>query len=109
PCRFTDDKGNEAVVDGKGEGEGVIGKNLQPKWYAVYSDNWAHSCIALSQFDNLTYWDAGGNWGGIAFGTGQTKGIRLAYVLHTGQKDATFALWDYERLAKPPKVVISAQ
>ncbi|MFA0748955.1 MAG: hypothetical protein EORIYHIE_002824, partial [Candidatus Fervidibacter sp.] len=34
-----------------------------------------------------------------------TKGIRLAYVLHGGQKDATFAAWDYERLTKPPKVV----
>jgi hypothetical protein len=104
PCKFADDKGNEAVVDGKGEGEGVIGKNPQPKWYAVYSDAWAHSCVALSRFDGLTYWDVEGAWGGIAFGTGQTKGIRLAYVLHGGQKDATFAAWDYERLTKPPKV-----
>jgi hypothetical protein len=105
PCKFADDKGNEAVVDGKGEGEGVIGKNPQPKWYAVYSDAWAHSCVALSRFDSLTYWDVEGAWGGIAFGTSQTKGIRLAYVLHGGQKDATFAAWDYERLTKPPKVV----
>jgi hypothetical protein len=104
PCKFADDKGNEAVVDGKGEGEGVIGKNPQPKWYAVYSDAWAHSCVALSRFDGLTYWDVEGAWGGIAFGTNQTKGIRLAYVLHGGQRDATFAAWDYERLTKPPKV-----
>jgi len=107
PCNFEDDKGNKAVVDGKGDGENVIGKNPQPKWYAVYSGTWAHSCVALSQFDNLTYWDSEGAWGGIAFNTGQTKGIRLAYVLHEGQKDASFARWDYERLTKPPKVTPS--
>ncbi|MEZ8222034.1 Glycosyl hydrolases related to GH101 family, GHL1-GHL3 [Candidatus Fervidibacteria bacterium JGI MDM2 JNZ-1-D12] len=107
PCKFEDDKGNKATVDGKGEGENVIGKNPQPKWYAVYSDAWAHSCIALSQFDNLTYWDVDGAWGGIAFNTGRTKGIRLAYVLHEGQKDASFAAWDYERLTKPPQVMLA--
>lgn len=107
PCKFEDDKGNKAVVDGKGEGENVIGKNPQPKWYAVYSDTWAHSCIALSQFDNLTYWDIEGAWGGISFGTGRVKGIRLAYVLHEGQKDASFAAWDYERLTKPPSITLS--
>ncbi|MCS7186201.1 MAG: glycoside hydrolase [Armatimonadota bacterium] len=106
PCKFEDDKGNKAVVDGKGDGEEVIGKNPQPKWYAVYSDTWAHSCVALSQFDNLTYWDAGEAMGGIAFNTGRTKGIRLAYVLHWGQKDASFAAWDYERLTKPPQVAL---
>ncbi|MFN3422694.1 MAG: hypothetical protein ACK40X_13330, partial [Armatimonadota bacterium] len=107
PCKFEDDKGNKAVVDGKGEGENVIGKNRQPKWYAVYSDTWAHSCIALSQFDNLTYWDTEGAWGGIAFSTGMVKGIRLAYVLHKGQKDASFAAWDYKRLTKPPSITLS--
>ncbi len=106
PCKFEDDKGNKAIVDGKGEGEDVIGRNPQPKWYAVYSDTWAHSCIALSPFDNLTYWDVEGARGGIAFNTSRVKDIRLAYVLHEGQKDASFALWDYERLTKPARIAV---
>lgn len=105
--KFEDDKGNRAVVDGKGEGENVIGKNAHPKWYAVYSNEWAHSCVALSRFDNLTYWDVEGARGGIAFNTGETKGIRLVYALHGGQKDASFAAWDYERFTKPPTIAIS--
>ncbi|MCS7253676.1 MAG: glycoside hydrolase [Armatimonadota bacterium] len=106
PCNFEDDKGNKAFVDGRGDGENVIGKNPQPKWYAVYSDDWAHSCVAISQFDNLTYWDSPGAWGGVGFNTGQTKDIQIAYVLHEGQKDASFAIWDYERLTKTAKATI---
>lgn len=105
--KFEDDKGNKAIVDGKGEGENVIGKNAHPKWYTVYSDAWAHSCVALSRFDNLTYWDVEGAWGGIAFNTGETKGIRLVYALHGGQKDTSFGAWDYERFTKPPIIAIS--
>ncbi|MCS7264336.1 MAG: hypothetical protein NZ805_05835 [Armatimonadetes bacterium] len=106
PCNFEDDKGNKAIVDGKGDGENVIGKNPQPKWYAVYSDTWAHSCVAISQFHNLTYWDSQGAWGGIGFTIGQTKDIKVAYVLHSGQKDASFAAWDYGRLTNPPQVTV---
>ncbi len=106
PAQFEDDKGNRARVDGKGDAEGVLGKNPQPKWYAVYAETWAHSCLALSPFDNLTYWDAEGAWGGISFSTGRTSNIRLAYVLHSGQKDATFAAQDYERLTRPPRITV---
>ncbi len=109
PAQFEDDKGNKARVDGNGEAEGVLGKNAQPRWYAVYADTWAHSCVALSSFDNLTYWDAPGAWGGICFNTGRTGDIRLAYVLHGGQKDARFAAWDYDRFTHPPRVTIKAR
>ncbi|MFQ6097273.1 MAG: glycoside hydrolase, partial [Armatimonadota bacterium] len=47
PCTFEDDEGNTALVDGEGNAEDVSGKNPDPKWYACYSDEWAHSCVAL--------------------------------------------------------------
>jgi hypothetical protein len=97
-----DAKGNRALVDGQGDQESV-GANADPKWYAVYAAGWAHSCVALSPFSSLTYWDAGA-WGGIGFGTGETKGARLAYVIHGGAKDAGFAREDYERITHPPVV-----
>lgn len=108
PCQFEDDKGNRAVVDGKGNAEDVSGKNANPRWYACYSDEWAHSCIALSPFSGFTYWDAR-NWGGIGFGTGATEGIRLAYVIHSGQLDASFAAADHARLTRPVKTVVSVR
>jgi len=103
PAQFEDDKGNKALVDGQGDAENVSGRNDSPKWYAMYADGWAHSCVALTPFNSLTYWD-GGAWGGIGFGTGQTQGAELAYVIHAGEKDATFAIGDYDRLTHPPLV-----
>jgi len=102
---FEDDKGNKAVVDGKGDGEGVIGKNGNPKWYVVYAPDWAQSCVALTKFTGLTYWD-GGYWGGIGFSTSELK-CRLSYVIHGGQKNAEFGRLDYERLTNPPVVKIA--
>jgi hypothetical protein len=105
PGQFEDDKGNQAPVDGKGDAEDVSGKNADPKWYAVYADGWAHSCVALTPFSNFTYWDAG-SWGGIGFGTGRTQDVRLAYVVHPGEQDATFAIHDCDRLTNPPRVTV---
>ncbi len=107
-CQFEDDKGNRAVVDGKGNAEDVSGKNADPRWYACYSDEWAHSCVALSPFTNITYWDAG-SWGGIGFSTGATEGARLAYVIHAGQPDAGFAAADYTWLTRPVRTVVSGR
>jgi len=99
PCHFRDDRGNEADIDGRGDGENVIGKNPSPQWYAAYAPTWAHSCVALTPFEGLTYWDAGA-WGGVGFGTGRTSDVRLAYVIHPGQANADFAAADYERLRR---------
>jgi Glycosyl hydrolases related to GH101 family, GH129/Carbohydrate family 9 binding domain-like len=101
PARFEDDKGNSALVDGQGDEESVSGRNPSPKWYAMVADGWAHSCVALTPFSSLTYWDAGA-WGGIGFGTGETKAVKLAYVIHGAEKDAGFAAQDYDRLTHPP-------
>lgn len=100
PCRYTDSGGAEAQVDGKGDGEDVYGKSTDPKWYAVYTPEWAHSCVALTPFEHLAYWD-GGPLGAIGFVTNRTAGIRMSYVIHPGAADASFAAADYRRLTTP--------
>lgn len=102
--QYVDDKGLRATVDGNGDGENIYGKNRDPKWCAVYTKDWAHSCIALSRFEHIAYWDSAGAWGEIGFVTGATKAIRMSYVIHSGAKDPDFAAEDYHRLTSPPKV-----
>ena len=101
--QYADDKGLRATVDGRGDDEGIYGKNQKPKWHAVYAGDWAHSCIALSRLDGIAYWDSG-SWGGIGLTTGATKGVRMSYVIHPGAKDAGFAAHDHRRLTSPPAV-----
>jgi hypothetical protein len=72
----------------------------------VYADQWAHSCIALSPFDHIAYWDAGSYWGGIGFVTGETRNLRMSYVIHPGASDAAFAEEDWRRLKNPAAVIM---
>lgn len=101
--QFEDNAGHRAVIDGQGDGEGIIGQNPRPQWYVVYTPEWAHSCVAQSEFGNLTYWDAGA-WGGVSFNTSAPE-ARLSYVFHPGQPDARFGAEDYARLHHPPQVI----
>lgn len=103
PGQYVDNAGNRAAVDGKGDDEGVLGKNSRPLWYAVYAERWAHACIGLSGFNGMTYWDTGGSWGGIGLNTSKTDGVRVSYVVHPGAQDASFAEEDYRQLAAPPQ------
>ena len=89
--------------NGKGNDEGVLRKNAKPLWYAVYADRWAHSCVGLSQFNGMTYWDAGSSWGGIGLDTAALEGVRMSYVVHPGAQDARFAEEDYRQLTTPPQ------
>ncbi len=102
PGQYVDNAGNRAAVDGKGSDEGVLGKNPKPLWYAVYADRWAHSCVGLSRFNGMTYWDAGNSWGGIGLNTSALEGVRMSYVVHAGAKDTRFAEEDYQQLTTPP-------
>jgi hypothetical protein len=102
--QFADNAGNRAVIDGRGDGEGVAGKNHKPTWYAVFAPRWAHSCVALSSFGNLTYWDSVDHWGGIGLDTGSRENVRMSYVIHPGAGDAAFADADYRQLTNPPQV-----
>jgi len=97
---FEDDKGNRVTVDGRGDNEGV--RNAKPKWYVVYADDWAHSCVALTEMGGLTYWDSD-FWGGIGFGTSKLDSA-VSYVIHAGAKSGDFGRVDYERLKNPPQV-----
>lgn len=82
PCKFEDDRGNKADIDGKGNGEDVSGKNPSPKWYAAWNDLWAMSCIAVTPHNGLTYWDAGSNMGAVGF-TGSDKNPQTqAFYFH---------------------------
>lgn len=103
--QFEDDKGNKALIDGKGEGENIYGKNRNGQWYCVYTPEWAHSCIALTPMGTIAYWD-GGAKGGVGFHAPFTKDrpSKVAYVLHPGRKDATFAKNDYAQLTQRPVV-----
>jgi hypothetical protein len=101
--QYVDNAGSRAMVDGQGNDEGVVGRNRQPRWYAVYADRWAHSCVGLSPFESLTYWDAPGSWGGIGLNCASIDGVRMSYVIHPGAKDAAFAEEDYRQLTKPPQ------
>jgi hypothetical protein len=105
PGEYVNDQGFRAQVDGQGDGEGVYGQRKNPRWYAVYAEGWAHSCVALSSFDHVAYWDAG-YWGGIGLVTGETKDLRMSYVIHPGAPDAAFAEDDYRRLTAPVRVVV---
>jgi len=103
PGQYTDDKGMRATVDGEGDAEDVYGKNQNPKWYCLYAEDWSHSCIALSPFNHIAYWDSG-HWGGIGLVTQATQGVHMSYVIHPGAGDAGFAADDYRRVTTPPKV-----
>ncbi len=100
--QFADNVGTRALIDGKGNDEGVTGKNRKPLWYAAYAERWAHSCIALSPFNGIAYWDAGGSWGGIGLDAAARDGMRMSYVIHPGAEDAAFADADYRQLTAPP-------
>lgn len=106
PGEYINDQGFRARVDGEGAGEEVYGQGKNPRWYAVYSGEWAHSCLALSPFDHIAYWDAGSYWGGIGFVTGETQNLRMRYVIHPGAADAAFAEEDYRHLVNPMAVVM---
>ncbi|MHB8901787.1 MAG: hypothetical protein ACYC6Y_23780, partial [Thermoguttaceae bacterium] len=103
PGQYADNAGSRASVDGQGDDEGVLGKNHRPLWYAVYADGWAHSCTALSPMSGMTYWDAGGSWGGIGMDSPATDGVRMSYTVHPGAKDARFAADDYRQSTSPPQ------
>jgi hypothetical protein len=113
PCKFEDDRGNKADVDGKGDGEDVSGKNPAPKWYAAWNDLWAMSCIAVTPHNGLTYWDSGSNMAAVGF-TGSDKNPQTqAFYFHDAKNRAEgdtslvapdFAAEDYKQATTPLSV-----
>ncbi len=105
-CAFEDETGATARIDGKGEGEGIIGRSVTPNWFAAYTDEWAHSCVNLREdIGGITYWDAGA-WGGVSLNVGGSKIGEMAYVFHGGQPDASFAQRDFALMRSAPTVTL---
>ena len=80
-CKFLDNKGNTAVIDGRGDAEGISGKNPSAKWYTTYADGWALSCIAVTPHQNVGYWD-GHAMGGVSLSPGRESPVTVRYTLH---------------------------
>jgi hypothetical protein len=95
--QIEDDKGNKAVIDGKGDDEGFSGRNANPKWYATWDKvgAWALNTIAVTPHDGVTYWDAG-NMGGVGFNTSSPEPATVAYFLYQGPlgPHGTGPAWD---------------
>ncbi|MDZ7616186.1 MAG: glycoside hydrolase, partial [Patescibacteria group bacterium] len=92
---YLDDKGLRAMVDGKGDAEGIAGKNANPQWYQFSGEGWAHSCVALTPFSNISYWDGGGQ---IGFTGASELPCRMGYVVHPAAPSERFGAEDARRL-----------
>ena len=79
---YEDDKGLKAIVDGKGDAEGISGANAQAKWYVIHGNGWAVTNTAVTPFQSIGYWD-GGNKAGVGFSGPQGKDPEtVMYFLH---------------------------
>jgi hypothetical protein len=76
---YEDDKGVKAVVDGKGDAEGV--SNQKPKWYVIHGAGYAVTNVPMTPFANIGYWD-GGNKAGVGFNGPQEQPETVMYYLH---------------------------
>ncbi|HOX39799.1 MAG TPA: glycoside hydrolase [Candidatus Brocadiia bacterium] len=94
---YEDSGGFKAVVDGKGDAEGVYAMCRNPKWAAVYDDNHAHSLVAISDFAEIAYWDSGA-WGGIGLVTDKHENVKMSYGFQPGAPDAKFAEEHWRRI-----------
>ncbi|MEN6304109.1 MAG: glycoside hydrolase [Armatimonadia bacterium] len=78
---YLDDKGLTAAVDGKGDAEGIAGKNAKPVWYVIHGKGYAIVNAAVTPYQYMTYWD-GGNKAAVGFeGPTQTPAT-VAYYMH---------------------------
>ncbi|MBR4900375.1 MAG: hypothetical protein IKZ46_05490 [Victivallales bacterium] len=97
PGIYLDDKNHTVDMATTTDGANISGQNPNPKWYAVRGNGWAHSCIALSDFTNISFWDPTGQ---IGFASNKLTGNKFAYFIYPEQKDFSFAENDYQRTRK---------
>lgn len=100
PASYLDDKGNSVEMDGRrGDGAGIAGKNSKPQWFALRGKGWSHSCVAVTFFDNISFWDGKApSLGQLGFSTGRLDSMRFAYFVYGDQPDFEFAERDYQRI-----------
>lgn len=104
PGDYLDDRGNRAVADGSGKDEGIAGSLPQPKWFSLRAADWTHLCLALSGFDNVTWWDEGASLGQCGFTSARTEGNRVAHILlPPGAPEGAEAAW-YADLTTPVRL-----
>lgn len=104
---LLDDKGHRATIDGKGDGEGITGRNPNPQWYQVKGEGWAQSCVALTPFANISYWDPGG--GQVGFNDASKMPCRVGYVMHAKPTDERFGAEDAARLRAKVEVTVATR
>jgi len=101
---YLDDAGNRAEADGSGQDEGISGKLPHPRWFSLRAADWTHVCVALSDFDNLSWWDEGESLGQCGFTSAHTEGNRVAHVLlPPGAPEGTEEAW-YSDLTTPVRL-----
>ena len=100
PGIYLDDKNHTVDMATTTDGANIAGQNPNPKWYAVRGKGWAHSCVALSDFTNISYWDPTGQ---IGFASNKLTGNKYAYFIYPEQKDFSFAEKDNLRSREETK------
>lgn len=84
---YLDSAGTGAVVDGRGDAEGVT-EQVEPRtWYAVRGDGWTHLCVALGEPGGMSYWDSTPALGQLGFTTSRTSGNRYLHLLEPRRLD----------------------
>jgi hypothetical protein len=101
---YTDSAGHTAEADGSGKDEGIAGGCPNPRWFSLRGARWTHVCVALSPFDNQTYWDEGEAIGQCGFTTKLLEGNRVAHVLLGPNEPAGIEEAWQRALTSPPRV-----
>ena len=83
--QYLDSAGARVEVDGRGDDEGVTEAADSPTWYAVRNDDWTHLCVALTEADGMSYWDATPALGQLGFTTSRTIGNRYLHWIGSGR------------------------
>lgn len=96
---YLDNAGTKGPMDNSvSETGGISGRNPKPQWFALRGDGWAHSCVALSPFSSIIFWnDKAPNLGQLGFSSKSRTGNRMVYFVHGQQDDFSFAESDARR------------
>lgn len=112
PCRafytasgqIRDAAGRSAVIDGRGEAEGMTGGG-PVLWYEVRGNGWSHSCVTLAPSASLAYWDAS-EWGGVGFVSREAQAQVVSYRFYPNAQGPGIGDADRTRLTSPPMIQI---
>jgi len=98
-AKYEDDGGHSRDIDGLGKDEGV--GYADPHWYRVSTDNWTHTCIALSPMDGQSFWDEAPSLGQLGFSSPTAEHARYCHVITGPQSKADLSIDWYRELTTP--------